>query len=192
MKQKEFPIDPATLHLGILLLQKNGECFDFPQKMNESEFAEIYNKFCEKLDDAYSSSYNGLYYNDLSGEFSFPFNKEYGIACLNASPFYKKAKNVTFQFKNHFAKFVVYCSGFETIISELFPQKFDLEIRYSKLDSKKGKIFKSAHRFLTLEWEIFLERIPFEISKKLVDATKFAFNLWRLKNFGYLLVSQIK
>lgn len=177
MKQKEFPVNPAAIHLGILLLRENGVVFDFPQKMSETEFAEIYNKFCEKLDDAYSSSYNGLYYNDLSGEFSFPFNKEYAIACLNASPFYKEAKNVTFQFKNHFTKFVVYCSGFETIISELFPQNFDLEVKYSKLNSKKGRIFKSAHRFLTLEWEVFLERLPTELSKNLINATKFAFNL---------------
>lgn len=177
MKQKEFPVNPATLHLGILLSLENGVVFDFPQKMNETKFAEIYNKFCEKFGDAYSSSYNGLYYNDLSGEYSFPFNKEYAIACLNASPFYKEAKNVTFQFKNHLTKLVVYCDGFETIISELFPQRFDLEIIYSKLNSKKGRIFKSAHKFLSLGWEMFLERVPSEISKKLIDATKFAFNL---------------
>lgn len=192
MKQKEFPLNPAALHLGILLLLENGVAFDFPQKMNETKFAKIYNRFCEKFGDAYSSSYNGLYYNDLSGEYSFPFNKEYAIACLNASPFYKEAKNVIFQFKDHFTKLVIYCSGFETIISELFPQRFDLEIIYSKLNSKKGRIFRSTHKFLTLEREIFLERLPSELSKNLLDATKFALNLWWLKNFGYLLVSQIK
>ena len=177
MKQKEFPVNPAALHLGVLLLQKNGELFNFPQKMNETKFAEIYNKFCEKLDDAYSSSYNGMYYDGLSDKYYFPFNEKYAIACSNASLFYSKIKDVTYEFKGNFAKFVAHYDNIETILSEIFPQRFDSVVKCLRLDSRKGEIFESKHRFLSFELETYLERIPIEESKKLMDAIKFAFNV---------------
>ena len=177
MKQKEFPVNPAALHLGVLLLQKNGEFYNFPQKMNEYEFTEIYNRFCENLEDEYSSSYNGIYYDELSDKYYFPFNKKYATACSNASLFYGKIKNVTFDFKCNFTKFVAHHDNIDTILSEAFPQRFDSVVKCLKLDSRKGKIFVSKQKFLSFELKIYLERIPMEISKKLMDSTKFAFNI---------------